>query len=77
MYLSDEFRDGGWDLDNKSWIYFKAFQDLLVEQSIIPDDSVNYITGNEYLFQSVNSQENRSMDFYIYKDERKGIYPAK
>jgi hypothetical protein len=70
MEIQDVKGKGEWDLDNKAWIYFKAFQDLLVEQGIIPDDSVTYVTGNEYLFSPVDHVDDRQMAFYLQSDER-------
>jgi len=59
-----------WDLDNL-WIYIKAFQDLLIEYNIVPDDSVRFITKPAgFEFTPVSQLKDRKMIFTIKKDER-------
>jgi hypothetical protein len=59
-----------WDVDNL-WVYIKAFQDLLIEYNIIPDDSVRYITkAPSFEFTPVAELKDRKMMFTIKKDER-------
>lgn len=60
---------GNYDLDNRAWLYFKCFQDLVVEQEVIPDDNISYITANEYQFAPVTSAEDRLMRFSFYTNE--------
>ena len=59
-----------WDVDNL-WIYIKAFQDLLIENRIIPDDSVRYITkAPGFEFFPVSNAVDRKMIFILSPDRR-------
>jgi hypothetical protein len=63
-----------WDVDNL-WIYIKAFQDLLIEYRIIPDDSVRYITkAPGFEFFPVPVTEDRKMVFVLSPDKRDVIH---
>lgn len=64
---------GDWDLDNKSWLYFKCFQDCLHKVGVIRDDNIYNITGNSYEFVPVDDQEDRAMNFEFYQDTRKEL----
>jgi hypothetical protein len=60
-----------WDLDNK-WIYTKVFQDLLVQEGILPDDNIKYVSRAASMeYYPVETTEERKLVFSIYKDERK------
>lgn len=50
------------DVDNKSVIFIKCFQDLLHKEGIIPDDSSEYINNVEYKWIKSNREE---MEFKI------------
>jgi hypothetical protein len=59
-----------WDLDNK-WIYTKVFQDLLVKEGILPDDNIHYVSRAASMeYYPVETEEERKLVFYIYKDPR-------
>jgi len=59
-----------WDVDNL-WVYIKAFQDLLIEYNILPDDSVRYITkAPSFEFIPVAELKDRKLEFTIKKDQR-------
>ena len=60
----------GWDLDNQ-WIYHKCFQDALVAQGIIPDDSIYYITqAPSFSYCPVERLEDRKLVYRITTDDR-------
>lgn len=62
--------DGDWDLDNL-WIYNKCFQDAIVDQGIIPDDSIRYLTGSAApQFVPIQEGETRRLIFTIEPDMR-------
>jgi aspartyl/asparaginyl beta-hydroxylase (cupin superfamily) len=48
-FLSDA-RTERKDLDNHAFVYGKCFQDLLVDEGILPDDSTEFVTGIEYIY---------------------------
>lgn len=73
MGMYDTLGQANWDLDNKAWVYFKAFQDLLTEQEKIPDDNISYITGNHYTFYPVDKENDRKLIFQFLLDDRKEI----
>ena len=50
------------DIDNKSVIFVKCFQDLLTKSGLIPDDSIKYITNVEYKWIESDREE---MEFKI------------
>lgn len=50
------------DIDNKSVLYIKCFQDLLTKEKIIPDDSSSYINNVEYKWIRSEREE---MEFKI------------
>jgi hypothetical protein len=59
-----------WDLDNQ-WIYHKCFQDALVAQAIIPDDSIFYITkAPSFSYCPVERLEDRKLVYRISQDDR-------
>lgn len=54
-----------WDADNQ-WIWTKAFNDTLVKQGVIPDDSVQYIKASgEVRFVEVETIQERKLVFVI------------
>ena len=63
-----------WDLDNK-WIYLKVFQDLLVQEKIIVDDNIKYVSKAASMeFFPVKTEEERKLVFTITSDSRKHTY---
>ncbi len=50
------------DVDNKSVIFVKCFQDLLTKEKVIPDDSSEYINNVEYKWIKSDREE---MEFKI------------
>jgi len=63
-----------WDLDNK-WIYLKVFQDLIVQEKIIPDDNIKYVSKAASMeFFPVANTEERKLVFTISSDTRKHTY---
>lgn len=62
-----------WDMDNMSF-YWKYLQDTLVEESIIPEDNIKYITfppsGKLY---PVEDWEDRKFIIRFYHDDRSEI----
>lgn len=50
------------DIDNRSVLYIKCFQDLLTKEGIIPDDSSEYINNIEYKWVKSSREE---MEFKI------------
>lgn len=50
------------DVDNKSVLYIKCYQDLLTKEKIIPDDSSEYINNVEYKWIRSEREE---MEFKI------------
>jgi len=59
-----------WDLDNK-WIYLKVFQDLLVNEGIILDDNIQYISKAASMeFWPIEDEEDRKLVFVITQDTR-------
>lgn len=70
MELHNVVGEGNWDLDNL-WIYTKCIQDLLVEEGIIPDDNIQFITKPAAPeFFPVLDEKDRKLVFKIYKDDR-------
>lgn len=67
LYTTPKFCN--WDLDNL-WIYNKCFQDLLVDEGLIPEDNIMYITkpGAPRYIPVVNDDD-RKMEFIIYEDK--------
>lgn len=73
MELHDEIGNGDWDLDNL-WIYNKCFQDALVENGVLPSDSIKYITKPATPeFFPVKDQSERKLVWRIYEDDRDSI----
>ena len=61
---------GNWDIDNL-WIYIKTFQDLLIDNNIIPDDSVRYITkAPSFEYYPVSEYTDRMIVFILRTDMR-------
>lgn len=59
-----------WDLDNK-WIYCKVFQDLLVQDSKLPDDNIKYVSRAAAMeFFPVEHEDDRKLVFIISADPR-------
>jgi hypothetical protein len=70
MDLYNVIGEGNWDLDNL-WIYTKCFQDLLVEEGIMPDDNIQFVTKPAAPeFFPIADESERKLVFRIYKDER-------
>lgn len=68
------FKNGRWDLGNRMFPYNKAFEDLLTENKVIPDDEVSYLTGPpNSLFCPVDTSEQRKLVYNIYSDRREEI----
>lgn len=62
-----------WDIGNL-WVYDKVFQDLLVDEGLIPDDSVQYITkssGPRYI--PIINQCDRKMVFTLHEEDNPAI----
>lgn len=61
---------GNWDLDNL-WIYNKCFQDALIDNNVIPEDNVMFITkaAAPEIFP-VETEEERKIIFKVYLDKR-------
>ena len=57
---------GNWDLDNHSWIYTKAIQDVMQDQGIIPEDNIQTISHVEFVFVPVTQDKDRKIDLKIY-----------
>jgi hypothetical protein len=70
MELHNITGEGNWDLDNL-WIYTKCIQDLLVEEGIMPDDNIQFVSKPAAPeFFPISNEEDRKLVFKIYKDER-------
>lgn len=73
LELHDVVGVGNWDLDNL-WIYNKCMQDVLVDEGILADDNVMYVTSAAAPeFYPVDSEEDRKLVFNIYEDDRDEI----
>lgn len=68
-----------WDIENFGVIYSKVFNDLLVREEKIPDDSVKFITqpGSGPKFTPVESMEDRKIVYTFYQDLRQDIQQLK
>lgn len=65
--------EANWDLDNM-FFYWKYLQDVLVDEDIIPDDTIQYITyPPSARIVPVRTWEERKFVFTFFKDERKLI----
>jgi len=70
LELHDMIGIGNWDLDNL-WIYNKCMQDVLVQEGILPEDNVMYVTAAAAPeFYPVDTEEERKLVFKIYEDTR-------
>jgi hypothetical protein len=70
LQLHDVVGAGNWDLDNL-WIYNKCMQDVLVDEGVLAEDNVMYVTAAAAPeFYPVENEEDRKLVFLIYKDER-------
>ena len=58
------------DVDNFSYIIFKAMFDGMQEAAIIPDDCIDYIVGQSSLFHAIDSFDDRKLviSFYTYTE---------
>lgn len=73
VHLHAPVRHGNWDVDN-TWFYTKCFLDALVDLSVIPSDSIRYVTdagGTE--FTPVAREEERKIIFDVVSDLRPEI----
>jgi hypothetical protein len=70
---------GNWDIENFGVIYSKVFNDLLVSEGKIPDDSIRYITkpGSGPIFTPTASENDRQMIFTFYQDLRQEVQQLK
>ena len=64
---------GNWDLDNFNIFYFKAFFDLLRDEKLIPDDSIQYIVavGSELI--PITDDAERRLEFIFETSQRSEI----
>lgn len=70
LQLHDVVGAGNWDLDNL-WIYNKCMQDVLVDEGVLAEDNVMYVTAAAAPeFFPVDDEEDRKLVFLIYKDDR-------
>ncbi len=70
MILHCPPKSANWDLDNL-WIYFKCFQDLIVDEGFLPDDSIMYITKSTSItYVPCKHEEERKMVFIVRPDRR-------
>jgi len=70
LKLYDVVGVGNWDLDNL-WIYNKCMQDVLVDEGILAEDNVMYVTAAAAPeFVPVETEEERKLVFDIYNDRR-------
>lgn len=66
--------EANWDMDNM-FFYWKYLQDVLVDQDIIPDDNIKFITyPPSARLVPVKTWEERKFVFKFYHDERKLIH---
>ncbi len=73
MEMHDVVGSKNWDLDN-TWIYFKCFQDVLVDQGVLPDDNILFVTkAAAPEFFPVQEEEDRKLVFTITTDTREII----
>lgn len=56
------------DNDNK-WIYHKVIQDCLRDLKKIPDDELDYITGNFHKTYFVDNPEDVKLEIYLIKND--------
>jgi len=68
-----------WDIENFGVIYSKVFNDLLVSEGKIPDDSVRFITqpGSGPKFTPVASIDDRKIIYTFYQDLRAEVQQLK
>ena len=62
-----------WDIGNL-WVYDKVFQDLLVDEGLLPDDSIQYVTkssGPRYV--PIVHQADRKMVFTLREEDNPTI----
>lgn len=65
MLVIKEAGKGDWDLDNL-WIYYKCFQDVLVEQGVIDGDTIKYIKQVSFQhLDPINEQVQPRLQFTI------------
>jgi hypothetical protein len=70
LEMHDVIGVGNWDLDNL-WIYNKCMQDVLVDQGILAEDNVMYVTAAAAPeFYPVDDEKDRKLVFKIYEDDR-------
>lgn len=55
------------DVDNKTLVYYKPFQDLLLTKKIIKSDSYKYIPSFSSFLEPVQNEEDRHLTIYIYE----------
>lgn len=54
-----------WDIDNIAWPWTKAIFDTIVQNNIVPDDTIKYIVGNSYKFEECKSMDERLINLKI------------
>jgi len=70
LELHDVVGTKTWDLDNL-WIYNKCMQDVLVDEGVLPEDNIMYVTkAAAPEFFPVESEEQRKLVFVIKQDRR-------
>ena len=70
-----------WDLDNRTYVYMKAIQDVLAGNDgsdegcdkIIEEDNILIITETRSKFIPIDDTENRKLVIYLYKEDDKRI----
>lgn len=60
---------GQWDIDNFNIFYFKAFFDLLRDKGVIPDDSIEFLTGVGSEFIPVIDDKDRKLEFIFERND--------
>ena len=69
--------EANFDMSN-FWFYLKYFEDTLIDEGLIPDDSVRYITGSAGpLFIPVRRFGQRKFVFRFYHDNREFMQELK
>lgn len=78
--VHDVIKEGSslWDLDNRAYPYFKAFQDALTGnrgewESKLEDDNIMFVTDINSKFIPIDDTENRKLVINIYKEDDERI----
>jgi hypothetical protein len=63
------------DISNKGVMYIKCIEDILVEEGIIPDDSIKYVNcSGRTKFIKVDKEEDIKMEVYISKSDNNNFF---